>query len=45
VSLFLFFMGGVFAVYEAYTSSPRSRKAGSQIAPLVVLGISLVMEA
>ena len=45
VSLFLFFLGGVFAVYEGIhklTSPPEA--AGSQIAPLVVLGISLVME-
>jgi cation diffusion facilitator family transporter len=45
VSLFLFFMGGVFAVYEGVhklTSAPE--KPGSQIVPLVVLGISLVME-
>lgn len=45
VSLFLFFMGGVFAVYEGVhkLTSPVERP-GSQIAPLVVLGISLVME-
>lgn len=45
VSLFLFFLGGVFAIYEGVhklTSPPEP--AGSQIAPLVVLGISLVME-
>lgn len=45
VSLFLFFMGGVFAVYEGVhklTAPPE--KAGSQIVPLIVLGVSLVME-
>lgn len=45
VSLFLFFMGGVFAVYEGVhklTAPPE--KPGSQIAPLVVLGVSLIME-
>jgi cation diffusion facilitator family transporter len=45
VSLFLFFMGGVFAVYEGIhklTSPPEP--PGSQIVPLAVLGISLVME-
>ncbi|HVY28640.1 MAG TPA: cation diffusion facilitator family transporter [Polyangiaceae bacterium] len=45
VSLFLFFMGGVFAVYEGvHKLSAPAEKPGSQIAPLVVLGISLVME-
>jgi len=45
VSLFLFFMGGVFAVYEGVhklTAPPE--KPGSQISSIVVLGISLVME-
>jgi cation diffusion facilitator family transporter len=45
VSLFLFFMGGVFAVYEGVhklTSPPE--KPGSQIASIVVLGFSLLME-
>jgi cation diffusion facilitator family transporter len=45
VSLFLFFLGGVFAVYEGVhklTAPPE--KPGSQIASIVVLGISLVME-
>lgn len=45
VSLFLFFLGGVFAVYEGVhklTSPPEA--AGSQIVPLIVLGVSLVME-
>src|SRR4051812_19737167 len=45
VSLFLFFMGGVFAVYEGVhklTSPPEP--PGSQLAPLIVLGISLCME-
>jgi len=45
VSLFLFFMGGVFAVYEGvHKLTAPAEKPGSQIAPLVVLGISLVME-
>jgi len=45
VSLFLFFMGGVFAIYEGVhkLTAPHDRP-GSQIASLVVLGISLVME-
>lgn len=45
VSLFLFFMGGVFAVYEGVhklTAPPEA--PGSQIAPIVVLLVSLVME-
>src|SRR5258705_945925 len=47
VSLFLFFMGGVFAVYEGVhkLTSHGAEKPGSQIASLVVLGISLVMES
>ena len=45
VSLFLFFMGGVFAVYEGvHKLSAPPEHPGSQIAPLVVLGISLAME-
>jgi len=45
VSLFLFFMGGVFAVYEGvHKLSSPPEKPGSQIAPIIVLGISLVME-
>jgi cation diffusion facilitator family transporter len=45
VSLFLFFMGGVFAVYEGvHKLSAPAEKPGSQVAALVVLGISLVME-
>lgn len=45
VALFLFFMGGVFAVYEGVhklTAPPEA--PGSQLVPLIVLGISLVME-
>jgi cation diffusion facilitator family transporter len=45
VSLFLFFLGGVFAIYEGVhklTSPPEP--AGSQLVPLIVLGVSLVME-
>jgi cation diffusion facilitator family transporter len=45
VSLLLFFMGGVFAVYEGVhklTAVPE--KPGSQIVPIAVLLISLVME-
>lgn len=45
VSLFLFFMGGVFAVYEGvHKLSAPAEKPGSQIVPLLVLGVSLVME-
>lgn len=45
VSLFLFFMGGVFAVYEGvHKLSSPPEAPGSQIVPMVVLGISLVME-
>jgi cation diffusion facilitator family transporter len=45
VSLFLFFMGGVFAVYEGvHKLTAPHEEPGSQIVPLVVLGISLVME-
>ena len=45
VSLFLFFLGGVFAMYEGvHKLTAPAEKPGSQIAPLVVLGISLVME-
>ena len=45
VSLFLFFMGGVFAVYEGvHKLTSPAEKPGSQIASLVVLGVSLVME-
>jgi cation diffusion facilitator family transporter len=45
VSLFLFFMGGVFAVYEGvHKLSQPAEKPGSQLVPLLVLGVSLVME-
>jgi cation diffusion facilitator family transporter len=45
VSLFLFFMGGVFAVYEGVHKLTAPHEApGSQVVPLVVLGISLLME-
>jgi cation diffusion facilitator family transporter len=45
VSLFLFFMGGVFAVYEGvHKLSAPPEPPGSQIAPLIVLALSLVME-
>src|ERR1041384_2774694 len=41
VSLFLFFMGGVFAVYEGvHKLSAPADKPGSQVAALVVLGVS-----
>jgi len=45
VSLFLFFMGGVFAIYEGVhkLTSPVG-EPGSQIVPIIVLVISLVME-
>ncbi|HEX2872201.1 MAG TPA: cation diffusion facilitator family transporter [Polyangiaceae bacterium] len=45
VSLFLFFMGGVFAVYEGVHKLTAPHEApGSQVVPLVVLGVSLLME-
>ena len=45
VSLFLFFMGGVFAVYEGvHKLSGPPEKPGSQLASIIVLGVSLVME-
>jgi cation diffusion facilitator family transporter len=45
VSLFLFFLGGVFAVYEGvHKLTSPAEEAGSQVVPMVVLGVSLVME-
>ena len=45
VSLFLFFMGGVFAIYEGLHKLNAPHEApGSPIAPIVVLVVSLVME-
>jgi cation diffusion facilitator family transporter len=45
VSLFLFFMGGVFAIYEGvHKLTSHAAEPGSQIAPIIVLVISLVME-
>ncbi len=45
VSLFLFFLGGVFAIYEGvHKLTAPAEEPGSQIAPLVVLVISLAME-
>jgi cation diffusion facilitator family transporter len=45
VSLFLFFLGGVFAVYEGVHKLTSPHEApGSQIVPLIVLGISLCIE-
>lgn len=45
VSLFLFFMGGVFAIYEGvHKLTGPAEPPGSQIASLVVLGVSLAME-
>ncbi len=45
VSLFLFFMGGVFAIYEGvHKLRAPAEHPGSQLAPIIVLGISLVME-
>jgi cation diffusion facilitator family transporter len=45
VSLFLFFMGGVFAIYEGvHKLTAPAEKPGSQIAPIIVLVISLAME-
>src|SRR5262245_24397375 len=45
VSLFLFFMGGVFAIYEGvHKLAAPAEKPGSQIVPIIVLVISLCME-
>jgi cation diffusion facilitator family transporter len=45
VSLFLFFLGGVFAVYEGvHKLTSPAEEPGSQIAPIIVLVISLCME-
>jgi len=45
VSLFLFFLGGVFAVYEGVHKLTAPHEApGSQTVPLIVLGISLCIE-
>jgi cation diffusion facilitator family transporter len=46
VSLFLFFMGGVFAVYEGVhkLTAPAHEAPGSQLAPIIVLAVSLAME-
>lgn len=45
VSLFLFFMGGVFAVYEGvHKLSAAHETPGSPVVPLLVLGVSLAME-
>ena len=45
VSLFLFFLGGVFAIYEGVhklTAPPEA--PGSQLVPIIVLVVSLAME-
>ena len=45
VSLLLFFVGGVFAVYEGvHKLFAESEAAGSPLIPLGVLGVSLLME-
>jgi cation diffusion facilitator family transporter len=45
VSLFLFFLGGVFAVYEGIHKLTSPAEApGSQVVPILVLLVSLVME-
>jgi cation diffusion facilitator family transporter len=45
VSLFLFFLGGVFAIYEGvHKLMAPPEKPGSQIASIIVLGLSLIME-
>ena len=45
VSLFLFFMGGVFAIYEGVHKLSAAHEApGSPLIPLLVLGVSLAME-
>jgi cation diffusion facilitator family transporter len=45
VALLLFFLGGVFAVYEgAHKLGTLADKRGSVLIPLAVLGVSLLME-
>lgn len=45
VSLFLFFLGGVFAIYEGvHKLAGPSEKPGSQLVSIIVLCLSLVME-
>lgn len=45
VSLFLFFLGGVFAIYEGVHKLTAPHQApGSQLVPLIVLSLSLLME-
>jgi cation diffusion facilitator family transporter len=45
VSLLLFFVGGVFAVYEgAHKLAHHKEHAGSLLVPLIVLGISVALE-
>jgi cation diffusion facilitator family transporter len=45
VSLFLFFLGGVFAIYEGVHKLSAPHEApGSQLVPIIVLALSLVME-
>jgi cation diffusion facilitator family transporter len=45
VSLFLFFLGGVFAIYEGVHKLTAPHEApGSQLVPMIVLGLSLIME-
>ena len=46
VSLLLFFLGGVFAIYEGvHKLSSNDHHEGSLLAPLVVLGISILLES
>jgi cation diffusion facilitator family transporter len=45
VSLFLFFLGGVFAIYEGVHKLTAPHEApGSQLVPMIVLTLSLLME-
>lgn len=46
VSLMLFFLGGVFAIYEGtHKLFQGGEHAGSLLAPLIVLGVSILLES
>lgn len=45
VALFLFFGGGVFALYEAYQRFTRPHEIGDATIAFIVLGLSMVFEA
>jgi len=45
VALILFFLGGVYAIYEGYHKLAHPEgEPGSPIAPIIVLGFSIIME-